>query len=103
MAELTPEKRAEIQALVDAATPPPWEQCGNHVRTKFNGSGGFIVAECPVADPNHTANAAFIADTRETVPALMAENARLEEEIEFFIEYVLASHPILRNPDGEAI
>lgn len=55
----------------------PWEACGNLVRTwrAPDGSGGFLVAECPANTPDAIAHARMIA---AAPTALLAVRGLLE-------------------------
>jgi hypothetical protein len=50
----------------------PWEACGNLVRTwrAPDGSGGFLVAECPANTPDSIVNARTIAAAPTALLAL---------------------------------
>ncbi|HET8627406.1 MAG TPA: hypothetical protein VFL91_08300 [Thermomicrobiales bacterium] len=70
MGDLTAADLARLAALAHAATPGPWERFG------------AIWAETAlVADTRTAADAAFIAASREAVPALVATVRELAREI----------------------
>lgn len=90
MTRVTAEQLAEWKALADAATPGPWtiEKPGMHPTLGF--ADGIIIAAVArgmgiYAKPptgSYPANdRAFIADTREAIPALVAEVERLREAL----------------------
>ena len=55
-------------------TPGPWESVSNIVRTarSSDGSGGFLVAECPASIGNRLEDARLIAAAPELLAALNA-------------------------------
>ena len=73
MTDLTPERIDELEALANAATEGPWDSDPYEVIDTW----GKTVADC--TRPNDTA---FITESREAVPALIAEVRRLRGELE---------------------
>lgn len=61
---------SQLSKSGEGHTPGPWEQCGQLVRTQFNGEGGFLVAECSMTLRQYGANAALIAAAPDLLAAL---------------------------------
>ncbi len=85
---MTPEERAELRKLADAATPGPWRACCDHqpdshpcrlVTTDDDGVLSDLVATTHVEDElGRKDDQRFIAGARAAVPALLDEVDRLE-------------------------
>jgi hypothetical protein len=83
----TPEQLAEWRALADEATEGPWEHITGRSSHRLlaavtapnvaTGDGSVIAVTVEVLAPD----AAFIAATREAVPALIAEVERLRSKV----------------------
>ncbi len=90
---LFPDQLSSLEALVDGATAGPWTAVTLPLRSMIVPVG--VPAAVTIADvhqyasdlgPDHAqraANAAFIATSREAVPALLAEVRRLREASEW--------------------
>lgn len=88
MTELTPERLDELDALANAATKGPWEwsmYATTPYSLQWSIQPGVLIADgldgTPDGDEIDRANAAFIAASREAVPALTAEVRRLRGEL----------------------
>lgn len=83
---MTPERLAEIEALVAAATPGPWSDCGDG---DILGDNDEIIVGTTIflRNPSESdreyrlKDAGFIAAARTAVPELLAEVRRLEAEL----------------------
>ena len=76
---MPPERRAEIEAMVAAASPGPWLQVGGWTVDGPEDDGLLsLMVSIDVGDP---ADGAFIAMARDAVPELLADNARLRAEV----------------------
>ncbi len=67
---MTSAERAALRALADAATPGPWELIGFNESTISYGVAS-TAARARTADSEDEENAAFIAECRSAVPALL--------------------------------
>ena len=77
---MTPERRAELKRLCEAATEGPWETDDCHV---FADDGRALLAYLrPIPSmQDRDANAAFIAAARTALPELLDYADRLEERM----------------------
>jgi hypothetical protein len=84
-------------------TPGPWEAVGNLVRTCRNedGSGGFLIAECPANIGDRIENARLIAAAPNLLYASKAALARLREWSDFAPEIALLESAI-HKAEGES-
>jgi len=108
----------EIKAREEAATPGKWEWNTDRYRGGYSGITGKDNAE--VLFPNHCndgddgaawfedfpndADRDFIAHAREDIPALLAENERLQKELEAAKEDIqlgIGCATCLHNPNTE--
>lgn len=94
------EKMEEWRALAEKATKGPWSHYRGKLRPQFGGIVNEVQCgredvpiipwrgfdECERSEKQHRANAAFIAASREAVPALLDEVERLREALEWIIE-----------------
>lgn len=67
-----------------------WEQCANLVRTKITADdpAGFLIAECPITDPNASEHAKLIACAPELLEMLQ----------DFACQYKCGcEHPVCKN------
>lgn len=79
---MTEQELAELGALANAATPPPWEaenDVGTGILSAMLGGGPHMMA---FGDVWTFADAAFIAAARTAVPELIAEVRRLRGLLE---------------------
>lgn len=79
---MTPEQLAEIKAREQSATPGPWTVDGLYVKA----AGVHLadmewLAETDAEWAQMSADAQFVAHTRQDVPALLAEVERLRAEL----------------------
>lgn len=71
---LTPERRAELRKLCEAATPGIWKSTGLSVFSVLNNDQlgrGHYPSICSISRHNFDDNAAFIAAAREALPQLL--------------------------------
>ena len=81
--KLSPERLAEIAARVEAATAGPWTNDSTEVHAESNrGKDGMAWASSGtgIGEMAIKADAAFVAASRDDVPALLAHIAAVEAE-----------------------
>jgi len=81
MSEMTEARKAQMRALVEAATPGPWEW-EPHNRVVCNRDGEILYDDSCGEKVNAEVDAAFIAAARSFVPDALAHIERLEGENE---------------------
>ncbi len=90
MSELTQERKAELRALAEKATPGPWSYSKSI--GDVAGDDGDLVCELFV-NGNEDIDGGFIAAANpETILALLAENERLEAQLSASREVVTQYH-----------
>lgn len=111
----TPEGRAEVRELCEAATPGPWQSDPNNYGTYVWGPNGEMVADaCHACDGVRIRgvggklpmedNKAFIIAARTLLPAALEEVERLERELadaNASLEMVAAFAEALNAPKEE--
>lgn len=97
---MTPEEIERLKALAEKATPGPWtersfDECQRCIVAPLDGKRRPLLAIVSIGpgslDPTGTSNPAFIAATREAVPALIAELERARELLDLAHEYTESS------------
>lgn len=79
---MTNEQRQAIRARADAATPGPWGWYNDKAGIYAHGDDVFAVGLGGYEDIFSDEDADFIANAREDVPALLAENEELNNRIQ---------------------
>jgi hypothetical protein len=90
--ELTKSDLAELKALCEAATPGPWKDQKQDIYKKEEDNGLIIDLDDDYIYMSQAKNAAFIARSREALPALLAdleeaeaEKAKFEKMVDFLV------------------
>jgi hypothetical protein len=106
MTRLTIEQIEAIRERAEKATEGPWYPTQHHVATNPNVSGGYPPSPesiCSLADGEYIENynqadAEFIANARQDIPALLAEvdrlNAQLSELVCAIYEHIPNGHAL---------
>jgi hypothetical protein len=111
MTRLTIEQIEAIRERVEKATEGPWYPTQHHVATNPNVSGGYPPSPesiCSLADGEYIENynqadAEFIANARQDIPALLVEVDRLKKKFAHIGEMVEVFYEVDYTDDDGAI